>query len=167
MLMVPLVPLTHDRLPTQRSCCCHPSHSSLHCLLPMTTQLWNLASNSPCQELQTFWVPTFYSSLKGPHSAACLEREVEGPGMEAPGGRSRKEAGLSPTQHFHTTSPSYCLHRHMHLLFIKSLSICPGPSQGPPSVSLGLRVLRTFPGVFIRVSVSLYLNPDSTLFSLL
>lgn len=120
------------------SCCCHPSYSSLHCLLPMTTQLWNLASNSPCQELQTFWVPTFYSSLKGPNSAACLEREVEGPGMEAPRDRSRRRLGLSPTRHFHTTSPSYCLHRHMHLLFVKSLSICPGLSQG---------LLRLFPSL--------------------
>ena len=135
MLMVPLVPLMHDRLPTQRSCCCHPSHSSLHCLLPMTTQLWKLASNSPCQELQTFWVPTFYSSLKGPHSAACLEREVEGPGMEAPRGRSRKEARSEP-------HPALS-HRFPIVL--------PSPAHAPPLYQKPLYLPRPFSGASFGV----------------
>ena len=137
MLMVPLVPLTRGRLPTQRSCCCHPSHSSLHCLLPMTTQLWNPASNSPCQELQTFWVPTFYSSLKGPHSAACLEREVEGPGMEAPGGRSRKEA---------RSEPHLALSHHFPI-------ILPSLARAPPLYQKPLYLPRPFSGASFRPSL--------------
>lgn len=42
-------------------------HSILPAVLPVTTQLWNLAISSLCQEPQTLWAPTFHSSLKGPH----------------------------------------------------------------------------------------------------
>lgn len=64
----------------QRSCCCHPSHSSLHCL-PHDNPALNLASNSPCQELQSFWVPTFYSSLKRA-TFSCMSREGSGSDWE-------------------------------------------------------------------------------------
>lgn len=41
------------------------SHSSLHAAFPTTTQLWNLALSSLCQEPRTLWVPTFHCPLKG------------------------------------------------------------------------------------------------------
>lgn len=89
------------------------SHSSLHAVLPMTTQLWNLAISSLCQEPQTFWVPKFHSSFKGPYFSCVQREQVMDLGVEA------REVGLGGR-------PGSCAESHptltRHLPFVLPLS---------------------------------------------
>ena len=75
--------------------------------------------------------------------------------MEAPRGRSRRRPGLSPTRHFHTVP--HCT--AFTGICTSSLSKASPSAQALLGSSFGC-----FPGVLIRVSVSHYLSPDSTLF---